>query len=378
MKKFSVKWTMVQSFLRISCMALLGGVLMFAFGLKPVKADNLLKISHDVEKHEGGGGKYGVVKMKNGDMKIIARDLDGAIVKMKVRYDDYDEYDSVFVIRKKNDCWYCFSQKTGIISKPYFNMGFPGVNSTEKRLIACVSENKKLGFLNCHTGELEIPCKFYYDDDIYDEYYRFLRNSPYFYGNTCLHQMYNDKGGVWDCVIDIDGKILLGGYPAIWETDYFEGYIVRDAAGNESLYTKDFKCVMSGKEDIEDYKVGILYSDSLGAIPMLTNHKLTKTVPVYTLIDVGVCESLTRESGDDEREFKTEAEYYTFDIDYRLGAGVIDRDMNLVIDPTWNWDRVVPIGNGYFVCYSSETGFLMDKNGNFVVPKARNTFPTNR
>ena len=374
--KHSNELAMVQSFFRFSALILLGGILLFSLGMAPANAKTLYDTPHDGGKSNAAASKFGMQALKNGCIKITARNLNGSTVKMKVHYVDYESHDSVVVIRKRNDCWYCFSLKSGVISEPYISMGFPGTTLNGKQLIACVDKSQKLGFLDCNTGKEVIPCRFYYDEDYYDEGYRFVDNSPYFEGNLCLLQMQNDNGGVWDCIIDTNGKILLEGRPDIRETEYFDGYIVERIDDLKSLYDKDLQCVLSGKEYIADYKVGIPYSDSLGAIPMLVDHKLTKTTPVYTLVDVGECETLRGERKSEESEGS--AEYYTFDIDYRLGAGVIDRDMNLVIDPNWKWDRVVPIGNGYFVCYSDYTGFLMDSYGNFVVPKTRQSGQANR
>lgn len=371
--KKSRKSAITQNLLRLFCFMLLEGAFMLVIGLTQANAEILLNSTDGLKKQEPQENSFGVVNLKNGDIIVYGYDPDGSTFKKRFRYAEYDRYDSVFVLHKKRNSWYCFSLKTGAISKSYIAMGIPGSQAGE-RLIACVDGNRKMGFLDCHTGKETIPCRFYYDRGMYDEDVDFQYSAPRFEGNTCLLQMVSlDSDGFGDCIIDMTGKVLLDGFLHIEKTNYFDGYITTGEEWRESLYTKDLRCVLADKENISEYKVGIVYTDSIESNPMLVNFELTQTTPVYTLFDITECTSLNGNDSDYEKE--SSEVYYIFDIDYRLGAGVIDQNMNLVIDPRWMWDRVVPIGNGYFICYSEYTGFLMDKNGNFVVPKTVKSSP---
>lgn len=367
--KKTKKMNVIYGIFRLFFIVLLGGLVLFPLNSGQVKAEVPSKNHKVAEKQDSPQKNFGMVFLKNRTVKIYGFDSYGSTFKMKFRSDEYDMYDSVLVIHKKIDRWFCFSLKTGVISKSYTGMGSPG-SQAGANLIACVDNDGRIGFLDCHTGKEVIPCCFYYDKGIYDEGYEFAYNAPCFDGNTCLLYMVSFVPDIYcDCIIDMTGKVLLDGFLHINKAEYFDGYIMDCDSGLESLYTKDLRCVLANKADISEYKVGIVYTDSLESIPMLMDFDLTRVTPVYTLFDIAECRSLNVTYGDQKQ--KSDDEYYTFDIDYRLGAGVIDQDMNLVIDPRWKWDRVVPIGNGYFVCYSEETGFLMDRNGNFVVPKIR-------
>ena len=304
---------------------------------------------------------------KNGGVKVKAITSSGKVVQKRFRFfQDYTWYDSVLILQGNKKC-YLYSYKTGALSKPYLDLG-TFKSKQGKHLLACVDKNKKIGFVDCRTCEEVIPCQFYYNEDVYYEDYPFRDYSPCFDNNRCNLQLSPECDGI----IDTMGKVLIKGRN-IYEPDNYDGYIVEEK-GSMSLYTKDLQCVLADKERITSFRVGIVYKDSLSDNLMLIRSGCSESTPVYTLFDIAECESVSevvRHLGS-----KPTDEYYTFDISYELGAGVIDRDMNLVVDPKWKWDRVVTLGNGYIICFSEGVGFLMDKNGNFVIPNVGSSSPT--
>lgn len=339
-------------------------ILFSAASLLPVSAQGIADTARTSPKAEA---KHYVRVGHNDDQwfgeKVKLRSIDAP--RTTKRFYCYDIYDSVKLLLGRDGRYYCYSTKTGIISKPYSYLGRKGIGTgTGSNLIACVDKDKKMGFINCHTGEEVIPCQFYFNEDTYDEDYTFQDNSPRFVNDKCLIQVSSD----YDGIIDTTGKILLKDY-SIYEPEYFDGYVVVNKEHKESLYSQDLRCLLKDKEDISVYRVGIMYTDSLYATPLLTNFKFTNSLPVYPIIGIAKCKSyleMYSDPTDDSKEV-----YYSFDIDYESGEGVIDKDMNLVFDPRWGWDKVVSLGNGYFMAYTNdqETAFIMDKKGNFIVPK---------
>lgn len=334
-------------------------ILFSTASLLPVSAQGIADTSRTSPKAEA---KHYVRVGHNDDQwfdeKVKLRSSDAP--RTTKRFYCYDTYDSVKLLLGRHGRHYCYSTKTGILSKPYLHLGRKGTGTgAGSNLIACVDKDKKMGFINCHTGDEVIPCQFYYNEDVYYE-----ECSPYFVNDKCLLEISLD----YDCIIDTTGNILLKDYN-IYVSDYYDGYIVVNNEHKESLYSQDLRCLLKDKENISVYKIGIVYTDSLFATPILTNFKFTESVPVYPIIGITECKTYLETHSDPTDESKEM--YYSFDIDYELGEGVIDKDMNLVFDPKWGWDKVVYLGNGYFMAYTNdrETAFIMDKKGNFIVPK---------
>ena len=311
--------------------------------------------------------QFGYKFTKGGGVKIKAVTSTGKVVQKKFHhFQDYTVYDSVFLLQGIKKC-YTYSLKTGILSEPYLDMG-SFENQPGNHLLACLDNNKKIGFINYHTGKEVIPCQFYFNEDVYYEDYPFRYCSPYFKDNKCNLQISHEHDGI----IDTTGKVLIKSRN-IYETDHYDGFIVEDNEGF-NLYSKDLNCVLANKEHISSLPVGIIYKDSSSNNTMLIRPDSAQAIPVYILFDVTECESAAEPLNSPERE--SSDVYYTFDISYELGVGVVDQNMNLIVDPEWMWDKVETFGVGYFICYSEGVGFLLDKNGNFVIPETRNSSPT--
>lgn len=342
------------SLIVVGVLLMCGVVFLIGYGIGECK-DALTK-HFGVADREQLTDQYTLVTFNNRDVKIKSKN---SAQKVPGRFDccsmENMSEDSVLFLRK--DCKsYTFSLKSGALSKPYYYLGDVGLG---RAWVACIDENDKLGFVDIHTGKEVLPCQFGTGACCYDAL-------PFFDGDYCIFPFYNDYYGI----IDTTGKVLVSG-KYIYETEFFEGYLVIDENDRESLYSKDMRCVLADKHDISIYRIGIVYRDSVGTTPMLTDFGFTHVTPVYPLFAMDECESILEINP--VKNTSTEL-FYTFETSFpETGTGMIDQDMNLVIDPKWKWDDVVSLGNGYFVCYSDHTGFLVDKYGNFVVPKIRKT-----
>lgn len=336
----------------VALLLIMGSVLFLAVygGKAGVKA---LINYFGVEEREQLTDQYSLVTYNNGNVKIKSKN---PAKKISKRFDSCyseDTYGDSVLFLRKNGKEYTFSLKSGALSKPYSHLGDVGYG---RSWVACIDENDKLGFVDIHTGKEVLPCQFSTSECCYDVL-------PFFDGDYCIFPLYSGYYGI----IDTTGKVLVGG-EYIYKTEVFDGYLVECENNKKSLYSKDLQCVLANKDDISFYRVGIVYTDSLCETPMLTDFEFTQATPVYTLYAVDECRSILET---DYREEETQDVYYTFETDYdETGIGMIDQKMNMVIDPKWKWDEIVSLGNGFFVCFSDCTGFLMDRNGNFVVPKS--------
>ena len=321
--------------------------------------------------------EYDLVKLKSDKVLIMVHNSDQPVFNQKFEQLYAYNYlsDSVLWLESKRQS-YTFSMKTGALSKPYVSIGEPGAGSNSN-LVACLNNNGMYGFLDCHTGMEVIPCQFeaseYHKDKL--DFHCF---SPQFKHNFCLIQ--NPDSDSLDRFIDTTGRVVLrSGY--ISKCDYYDGYIVDDDIPEKldtrkSLYSVDLKCVLSDKKYIHSFRAGIVYQDSIhDETMMLISPLYPQAIPVYSVIDIGECEALLDMSRSKENESKDV--YFAFETDYGLGVGVMDQNLNLIIDPKWKWENVVSFGNGYFLVYAEWGGpaFIMDRNGKFVLPKRVSASP---
>ena len=103
--------------------------------------------------------EYCLKNYKNGDCRIIRRE-DNKMLGERFRDMEYERTirDSVVFLYKKNGKVRTFSLKTGLFSKESYD--YIDLPDPAHHYCAC-SKKGLLGFIDCHTGKLVIPLKFY-------------------------------------------------------------------------------------------------------------------------------------------------------------------------------------------------------------------------
>lgn len=342
---------------------IIGGGAWFFIGLGIYKGGAFLKQHFGVEERIQLTEQHKLISFYNGNVKIKTRE---PAQKIPTRFDKCNKSrmsrDSVIYLTKNNE-HFVFSLKSGALSKPYHQLF--GNFEPDRPWIACVDSNKKLGFLDLHTSKEVIPCQFYFDRNFYSSCYNYEVG---FSGNHCILRLSPDLDGI----IDTTGKILIQAQE-ITRTSNYDGYLVKQD-NREYLYSKDLRCMLSDKAEIIVLGSTILYTDSLEGETMLTDFNFTQSTPVYFIYTGDLlydelppeCKALCEKSLSTPLEDST---LYEFSLDGVPGIGIMDHNMNVLIDPRWGWDLVRHIGNGYFACCYEGYGVLMDKNGKFVSPK---------
>lgn len=342
---------------------IIGGGAWFFIGLGIYKGGAFLKQHFGVEERIQLTEQHKLISFYNGNVKIKTRE---PAQKIPTRFDKCDKSrmsrDSVIYLTKNNEC-FVFSLKSGALSKPYLQLF--GYIKPDRPWIACVDSNKKLGFLDLRTSKEVIPCQFYFDRDFSSFCYNYEVG---FCGNHCILRLSPELDGI----IDTTGKILIEAQE-ITRTSNYDGYLVKQD-NREYLYSKDLRCMLSDKAEIIVLGSTILYTDSLEGETMLTDFNFTQSTPVYLIYfeDLqydGLSAERKALCGDSSQAPQDDSTFFIFSMDGAFGVGIMDQNLNVLVDPRWGWLSAVHIGNGYFACCYGAYGVLMDKNRHFVSPK---------
>ena len=403
------------TFVIISIILCLAIHLIYVLGTELIESKTVAKISPL-------SSEYNLLTYEDGTCKIV-RTEDNKSMGKRFNRMDYERTirDSIVFIYTKDEKMLTFSLKTGVFSEDkYDNIDLP---DPIHHYCAC-SQKGLLGFLDCHTGKLVIPLKFYANNHFFitermrrgifhpiDEYPEPLiadaqyeqcseiidkcsRNWKYdpdeedenyddgiiqFKGDYCVVPTTVATCGM----IDTEGKLLLDGYDWI---SYLKKQQMFKAVRDKQytlFSTNELKPLLSDKNEIVVLQVGILQPQS----GILTDLACTDTLTDIILDEYDYYDDLEEYGyGDYKRLYNDWDEYdgrhprYVMDNRYKLlrnklsnyKEGVKDgQNGETVIEPIWDNIRFYRNSqNKYlFSCTMNGYRFLLDENGKFLHQK---------
>lgn len=362
--------------------------------------------------------EYSLLTYESGGCRIVRREDNKKLGKRFYRM-DYEETirDSLVFLYKRNGDVYTFSLKTGTFSED----GYDHIELPDPIHHYCACSKKGLlGFLDCHTGKLVIPMKFYENNYFYlserrrsgrlfplhdyPEPQYSLADAKYveccevieecrqdcrydmddtenegiiqFKGDYCIVPTTVATSGI----IDINGKLLLDGYDWI---EYIGKHQLFKTVRNRQyslLSAEGMKPLLSGEGNFAVLPMGILLSEK----DLLLNHACTDTL-TNLVIDGYECDIDLDDFGygdykilyKDNDANDWEKTYHLLDNRYKLfrnkstkyKAGVKDiKSGKIVVEPIWTDVCLYKNDNNkyLFSCSMNNRRFLLDENGNFL------------
>lgn len=365
--------------------------------------------------------EYNLLTYENGTYKIV-RTADNKRMGKRFSRVEYEKTirDSIIFLFTKDYKMLTFSLKTGVFSEDsYDNIDLP---DPIHHYCAC-SQKGLLGFLDCHTGKVVIPLKFYannqffitekinrksfYPIDDYPETVPLIADVQYKRCNeiidNCRRNWKYDnveeeedadegiiqfKGDycvvpttIASCgVIDTEGKLLIDGYDWI---NYLKKEKLFKAVRNQqySLWSNnELKCLLSDKEELVVLPIGVILPQS----GILTNLACTDTLTDIILDEYDYYDDLTEYGYGDYVRLYNDWDAYNgqfprrmMDNSYKLlrdklsnyKEGVKDgKTGETVIEPIWENVRFYKNDHNQYLfsCTMNGYRFLLDEKGNFL------------
>jgi hypothetical protein len=408
------------TFVIVGLIAWLAIYLLFVLGMNIAER-------HLVRNVQPLSNEYSLKNYKNGDCRIIRRE-DNKMLGERFRNMEYEKTirDSVVFLYKKNGEMRTFSLKTGLFSEDSYD--YIDLPDPAHHYCAC-SQKGLLGFIDCHTGKLVIPLKFYEENHFFlSERRRYGRFYPIGIHSEPLPLIADDKyeeccAIIDECrqereydpeyergddddnddeegiirfkgdycivpttvatsgVIDTHGNLLLDGYDWI---EYNEGCKLFKTVRNRkySIFAADgMRKLLSDEKKLYVLPIGVLLPEQ----EVLVNHACTDTL-TNLIIDWATdgCEDLSEYGDGDYRRVYLPCDllenmrmYYPTDNRYKIicskskhGQKGVKRSANgeMVVKPMWEEIKIYRnAANQYlFFCTMDGYGFLVDEEGQFL------------